>query len=142
MIEHRLLISCLASGVCLIAWSVLLTSNRWRRFKQRRCELLNAPLSAEWDKILEKNFPLYGKMPEGIHRRLGGYVNAFVEGKNFEACGGLGTLTDEMLVTIAGQASMLLLNGKVGVFDALNSVLLYPGAYHAGSSITGKDSGG
>ena len=137
----KLLIFCLALGVCLIAWSVLLTLSRRRRFKQRRCELLNAPLSAEWDKLLEKNFPLYGKMPENVRHRLGGYVNAFVEEKNFEACGGLGNLTDEMLVTVAGQACVLLLNGKFGVFDALHSVLLYPGAYDAGSSIDRKGFG-
>jgi len=141
MIGSELLTLCVILGFCLVCLSLLLAFNRRRRFKQRRCELLNSPLPPQWERILQENFPLYKRMPEDVRLQLGGYVNAFVEEKSFEACGGLEGLTDEMLVTIAGQACILLLNGRFGVFDSLNSVLLYPGAYDAGSSMNRKGIG-
>jgi len=123
------LLTCIAAGSLLLLFTGLMTFHRRRRFRQRRQELLNSKIDSRWEGILEENFPLYRKMPDDIRRRLGGYVNAFVEEKSFEGCGGLEQLTDEMLVTIAGQACILLLNGKFGVFDSLQSVLLYPNAY-------------
>ena len=129
MIGSNLLLTCIVAGFLLVLFSVLMMFHRRRRFRQRREGLLNSEIDSQWEGILEENFPLYRKMPDDIRRRLGGYVNAFVEEKSFEGCGGLGQLTDEMLVTIAGQACILLLNGKFGVFDSLQSVLLYPNAY-------------
>ncbi len=99
-----------------------------RRGRMRRA-LLASPLRAEWDAILLRNFPLYRRLPEPLRERLGGYVNAFVAEKTFEACGDLEAVTEEMQVTVAGQACLLLLNGRYGVFEELSSVLLYPDAF-------------
>ena len=129
MIESNLLVSSLLAGFFLLLGSALLIIRRRRRFSLRRDELLSSEMDPQWEAGLEENFPLYRKMPGDIRRRLGGYVNAFIEEKSFEGCGGLGKLTDEMLVTVAGQACILLLNGRFGVFDSLHSVLLYPNAY-------------
>jgi Mlc titration factor MtfA (ptsG expression regulator) len=129
LISIKPLLWLLVSGFILIAVGGLVMLRRRKRFRKRREKLLNSALDREWERILEKNFPIYRKMPDHIRFRLGGYVNAFVEEKSFEGCGGLGQLTDEMLVTVAGQACILLLNGKFGVFDSMQSVLLYPNAY-------------
>jgi len=141
MIWNNLLVICIVSGLLLASFGILISFHRRRRFRQRRHELLNSKIDPQWEGILEENFPLYRKMPDDIRCRLGGYVNAFVEEKHFEGCGGLGQLTDEMLVTIAGQACILLLNGKFGVFDSLQSVLLYPNAYDVVDSMDGSGVG-
>ncbi len=82
-----------------------------------------------------RNFGLYAKLPEEVRRKLGGYVNAFVEEKNFEACGDLEEMTEEMMVTVAGQACLLLLSDRFGVFDRLSTVLLYPDVFSADSGV-------
>jgi len=55
--------------------------------------------------------------------------------KSFEGCGGL-TLTDEIKVTIAAQACMLLLNRKVQYYPNLYSILVYPSTYVTGTRPT------
>ena len=58
-------------------------------------------------------------------------MKIFLLEKSFEGCGGL-TITDEIRVTIAAQACMLLLNRKEGCYPKLYSVLVYPSTYVAG----------
>ena len=53
--------------------------------------------------------------------------------KSFEACGSLDELTEEMCVTIAGQACLLLVNGRCGVYDKLTTILVYEDMYSAGA---------
>ncbi len=57
--------------------------------------------------------------------------------KSFEGCGGL-TLTDEIKVTIAAQACMLLLNRQTDIYPKLYSILVYPSTYTAGTKHTIK----
>ena len=104
-------------------------------FRARRRKLLAQPMPDEWDAILRENFPLYLSMPADLRDRLGGYVNAFLAEKNFEACGDLEAVTEEMRVTLAGQACVLLLNGRFGVFDRLRTVLLYPNVFVGESGV-------
>lgn len=51
--------------------------------------------------------------------------------KNFEGCGGL-TLDEEIKITIAAQACMLLLNRKSKCYPRLQTILVYPSTYVAG----------
>lgn len=71
-------------------------------------------------------------MSEADRRELGGIVQVLLHEKNFEGCGGL-TITDEMRVTIAAQAAVLLLHRDTGYYPTLRSILVYPRAYHAPS---------
>jgi Mlc titration factor MtfA (ptsG expression regulator) len=59
---------------------------------------------------------------------LRGLVQRFLLQKKFVGCDGL-ELTDEMRVTIAGQACMLLMGRPSKVFAELHTVLVYPGAF-------------
>ena len=52
----------------------------------------------------------------------------FLAEKRFEGCGGL-AITDEIRVTIAAQACLLLLHRKTDYFPALLTILVYPSAY-------------
>ena len=104
----------------------------WRRGKRarRRRELLAAAFSAEWRGILEKNVPLYNRLGDELRGQLEGLINVFLGEKRFEGCGGQ-EITDEIRVTIAGQACMLLLNRKTKFFPKLTSILVYPAGYVA-----------
>ncbi len=57
-------------------------------------------------------------------------MQVFIAEKHFEGCGGL-DITDEIKVTIAAQACLLLLHRKTDYYPRLFSILVYPSAYVA-----------
>ena len=57
-------------------------------------------------------------------------MQIFVAEKYWEGCNGL-VLTDEIKVTIAGQACLLLLGFDEEFFDAVQTILVYPDKYLA-----------
>ncbi|MEM6821087.1 MAG: M90 family metallopeptidase [Verrucomicrobiota bacterium] len=96
---------------------------------RRRKQLLSRPFPEEWDAILKKNFPIYRKLPGPMQKRLHPLIHVFIGEKSFEGCGGL-EVTEEMKVTIAGQACLLILNApKSHVYPKLRSILIYPTAF-------------
>jgi len=99
-----------------------------RRMKRKR--LLVMPFPDEWKQIMHKNVPLYNRLPDSLKEQLHGFVNIFIAEKKFEGCGNL-EITDEIKVTIAAQASMLLLNRKPKYFPKLRTILVYPHTYTA-----------
>jgi hypothetical protein len=94
----------------------------------RRKRLMNAPFPAAWDKILKRNVPLYRRLPAALRRQLQGHILVLLAEKNFEGCGGL-EMIDEIKVTIAAQAGILLLNRKPRYYPGLDSILVYPGTF-------------
>jgi hypothetical protein len=100
-------------------------------FRRRRRERLRSqPFPPEWDAILLKNVPLYGRLDEANRRELQGHIHVFLAEKHFEGCGGL-ELTDEIELTIAAQACLLLLHRETDYYRRLITVLVYPHAYVA-----------
>jgi Mlc titration factor MtfA (ptsG expression regulator) len=89
---------------------------------------LARPLDPGHVAILERNVAQYRGMPAAQRRRLERLVQQFLYQKKFVGCAGL-ELTDEMRVTIAGQACLLLLGRGEAVYPGLDTVLLYPGAF-------------
>jgi len=73
------------------------------------------------------NVPVTRSLPGDLVRRLEGLVIAFLGEKQFVGCNGL-VLTDEIRGTIAAQACLLLL-GRRGLYDELQSILVYPGTF-------------
>ena len=102
-----------------------------KKIKKRRQSSMLSVFPQEWNDVLKKNFPLYKKLPDSAKKTLHGYINVFMDEKTFEACGGLEELTEEMCVTIAGQACLLLVNGRCGFYDKLTTILVYPDMYRA-----------
>ncbi len=100
---------------------------------RKRQEHRESPFPDAWDAILRKNVPLYGRLSEADRKELQGHVQVFLAEKTFEGCGGL-ELTDEIRVTIAGQACLLLLHRETDYFKRLISILVYPSAYVAKGS--------
>ena len=88
------------------------------------------PFPKEWEEIIRRNVPLYNRLPDLLKEQLHGLVQIFLAEKEFEGCGGL-KITEEIKVTIACQACMLLLNRKTAVFKKLHTILVYPDTYVA-----------
>jgi MtfA peptidase len=93
------------------------------------------PFPDEWEKILRKNVSLYGFLPDALREQLHNDIKIFITEKHFEGLDGL-ELTDEIKVTIAAEASMLLLNRKNSDYPKLSSILVYPSAYVTKQSTT------
>jgi Mlc titration factor MtfA (ptsG expression regulator) len=80
-------------------------------------------------------------MSETHKMQLFGYMQIFLAEKKFEGCGGL-ELTEEIEVTIAAQASMLLLGRDSKVYPRLKTILVYPHTYQGGrKGLFGGDNG-
>jgi Mlc titration factor MtfA (ptsG expression regulator) len=78
--------------------------------------------------IIERNVPYHRKMPEVDRAELHRHILVFLSEKKFEGCGGL-KMTDEIKVTIAAQACILLLHRKTDYYPGLSSILVYPEAF-------------
>ncbi len=105
---------------------------RVRRIKK----LMSTPTPKEWDSLFEANVPLYEIMPKELRERLKSCATAFLAEKRFEACGGL-ELDDEMKLIIAAQACTLLLGREnPSFFPALDTILVYPGAFYSQDRIS------
>ena len=113
-----LLVVAVLLAAALLAWR--------RRGAGARARARPRPFPRAWRAILERTFPLYRLLPMADRERLHGQVQAFVAEKNFEGCGGL-EMTDEIRVTIAAQACVLVLNlPEAGCYARLRSILVYP----------------
>eukprot|EP00913_Durusdinium_trenchii_P008845 g8311.t1 len=80
------------------------------------------------ESILAANVWQYETMPADARRRLLDITRILVAEKYWEGCGGL-KLNDEIRVTIAGHAGLLLVGWNDRYFDRLKSILVYPDTY-------------
>ncbi|MFL5571744.1 MAG: zinc-dependent peptidase [Gemmatimonadaceae bacterium] len=100
-------------------------------FKSRRRARLRAkPVPPAWREILERNLPIFTRLSNADQAELLGHTQVFLAEKHFEGCGDL-ELTEEMRVTIAGQACLLLLHRDTDYYPELISILVYPSGYTA-----------
>ncbi len=97
---------------------------------RKRARLMARPFPSEWEGFLEQNVALYRHLPDSLKGQLHGDIQVFLAEKRFEGCGGF-EITDEVRLTIAAQACILLLNHKTRFFSRLSTILVYPGAYVA-----------
>ena len=118
-----LFLSLLAAA--FIAW---LLSQPWRA-RRRRSRLRSTPFPAAWQRILRRRVRCFRRLPEDLQRQLTGHIQVFLSEKDFVGCEGL-VVTNEMRVTIAAQACLLILNRSTDYyFPGLRQVLVYPGAF-------------
>src|SRR5215471_12955760 len=82
-------------------------------------------LSQEWLTYLQTNVFLYGLLPPANQGRLCRLLPRFIECKSWEGCAGL-QITDEIRVTIAAQACLLVLGFDDYCFEDLKTILVYP----------------
>ncbi|MDQ6769983.1 MAG: zinc-dependent peptidase [Gemmatimonadota bacterium] len=97
---------------------------------RRRARLLAQPAPPAWRGILERNLPIFARLSAADQAELLGHTQIFIAEKHFEGAGGL-ELTDEIRVTISGQACLLLLHRETDYYPELIAILVYPSGYTA-----------
>ena len=110
----------------LILWRLWIMRQR----SQRRKKLMASPTPEDWPALIEKNIPIYRHLPAELKKQLHGLMNVFLDEKTFIGCGGQ-EITDEVRVTIAAQACMLLLNRPTTFYPKLKTIYVYPHTYVA-----------
>ena len=96
---------------------------------RRRARLRAQPFPAAWRRILRRRVPAVARLPPDLQQQLKGHIQVFLAEKPFIGCAGL-HVTDELRVTIAAQACLLLLGQpRPGYYPQLREVLVYPGAF-------------
>ncbi len=96
--------------------------------RRRRAKLLRQPLPAAWWQLIDERVPYVNGLAEQDRRELAGIIQVLLEEKRFEGCGGL-EMTDEIRVTIAAQAAVLLLHRQSRYYPSLKTILVYPHSY-------------
>lgn len=111
----------------------------WLRSRRRRV-IVGRPWPSAWDAVLARNVRQVQWLSHEEQARLRTWVAVFVAEKRFEGCRGM-EIDDEVRVSIAGQAGLIVLGLDGEFFDQLRSVLVYPGDYLVSRS-TPLDGGG
>jgi len=100
-----------------------------RILKERRRRRLRAqPAPEDWRAIIARTLPFFNRLHRADQEELLGHVQVFLDEKRFEGCAGL-ELTDEIRLTIATQACLLLLHRKTDYYPRLLTILVYPSGY-------------
>lgn len=97
---------------------------RWLRPREAR------PFPDEWRPWIEKNVPMVVALSPDDRAELEKLCMAFLEDKHFEGAGGF-EITDEVKVTIAAQACMLLIHRDTDVYPDLETIIVYPSTFVA-----------
>ncbi len=96
--------------------------------ERRRKRLRSRPFPAAWREILERHVPYVRRLPPDLRRQLEEHMQVFVAEKSFVGCAGM-EISDEVRVTIAAQACLLILNRRTHYYPNLRQILVYPGAF-------------
>ena len=119
--------STLAFGLLVLAACVavawLVAQPRWQRLWRAR--VAARPFPKAWRTILRRRVPLFQSLPADLQMQLRQGIQVFIAEKPFIGCAGQ-TITDEVRVTIAAQACLLLLNRPNHNFPNLRQILVYP----------------
>lgn len=113
-----------AASLGLVCWLLAqpyLTERRRRRWQAQ-------PFPDAWRDILRRRVPYVRGLPTDLQLQLKKHIQVFVAEKAFIGCGGL-KITDEIRITIAAQACLLILNRPTDYYPKLRQVLVYPGAF-------------
>jgi Mlc titration factor MtfA (ptsG expression regulator) len=95
----------------------------WRQ--RRREKILETPFPEAWRSIIAKNVGYTKFLNQEEQKQLEDLVQVFIEEKTFVGCGGL-ELDDEVRVTVAANACILLLGLNHDVYAEVESILVYP----------------
>lgn len=105
----------------------------WRVF--RRWSAGKAPFPENWLQIVRKTLPFYDNIPADVQHDLLRHIKLFLFDKRFVGCAGL-TVTEQMRVTIAACACLLLLKRRTSMFKHVRWIYLYPSEFVVRQSIS------
>lgn len=104
----------------------ILLKPKW--ISRKRNQIKSQPFPKEWRAILKRNVPFFYSMPADIQLQLKQHVLVFLNEKSFQGFEGI-EINDEIRVTIAAQACLLLLNRETNYYPKLKSIYVYPAAF-------------
>ncbi len=111
----------------LIGGALVLAQRVLRGFRWTRpLRLSPDPVPEGWEEIVRGNVPIARELADADFDRLLKLVQVFLDTKRIDGAGGL-DVTEEIRVTIAAQACLLVLWLEVGLFPGLRTVVVYPG---------------
>lgn len=96
----------------------------WLR-RRRRERILEEPFPAAWRELLARNLGCFRELDEAEQAHLCQLVQVFIAEKHWEGAGGL-ELDDEIRVTVAGQACLLILGLDHDLYRQVESIVVYP----------------
>jgi Mlc titration factor MtfA (ptsG expression regulator) len=99
------------------------------RAARRRARIGARPFPLAWRRILRRRVPMVARLPADLQLRLKRHIQVFLAEKPFIGCQGQ-AITDEVRVTIAAQACLLLVgHAQPDCYPRLRQVLVYPDAF-------------
>ena len=112
----------------LILAAVIFRVAFWPRIRLSRIQ--KQPFSESWRRTLETRLPFVARMPSSEQLQLQALIKVFLADKTFYGCAGL-KIDDDIRVTIAAQACLLVLNQNRAPYPDLDSILVYPSTFIA-----------
>ncbi|HAJ76739.1 MAG: zinc-dependent peptidase [Gammaproteobacteria bacterium] len=100
----------------------------WPAMRLRKLYAEDFP--ATWLQILKQRLPFFEALPIRLQVRLQNLIKVFIHDKQFIGCAGQ-EIDDNIRVTIAAQACLLILNRKINIYNDLQSILVYPSTFVA-----------
>ena len=98
--------------------------------RRRRERIRKHPFPEEWLGILNKNVAYYHYLSSDDQAELRSKIQIFLHEKKFEGIDGF-EITDEIKVTIAAQACILLLHRDTDYYPTLHTILVYPHPFYS-----------
>lgn len=86
--------------------------------------------SSSWREIVIRRLPFFTLMSAPMQKRLEDLIKVFLTDKRFVGCAGQ-DINDEIRVTIAAQACLLIINRSNNPYQKLESILVYPSTFVA-----------
>lgn len=100
----------------------------WPRLRLR--SITSKPFPAAWKETVANRLPFFELFPQALKERFENQIKVFLRDKQFIGCAGQ-EIDDEIRVTIAAQACLLILNRNSNPYRKLNAVLVYPSTFVA-----------
>ena len=96
--------------------------------ERRRQTIRTQPFPDAWRAVLQQRVPYVRVLPADLQHQLEQHIQVFVAEKAFIGCDQL-EVTDEMRVTIAAHACLLIISRPAGYYPHLRQILVYPGSF-------------
>ncbi|WP_299791587.1 zinc-dependent peptidase [uncultured Shewanella sp.] len=111
-------------GMMAILW---IASRSWRVERQRK-RITSRAFPKPWREILKRRMPYFRSLPADLQLQLKKHIQVFIDEKQFIGCNGI-EIDDDIRVTIAAQACLLLLNRRTDFYPNLKQILVYPSIF-------------
>ena len=112
--------------IALLIFAYLIGKPHWREYQRNKVR--NQPFKKSWRKILQQRMPYFRQMPADLQLQLKQHIQVFLAEKEFVGCNGI-KINDDIKITVAAQACLLLLNRKTNFYPKLKTILVYPRAF-------------